>query len=218
MRGQKARAGGGVAPRFEGGQTPLNERLPKWGMTRKNRERFEYLNITKLMYYVQQGRLDASRTITIKDMYHAGMFSKVKYGVKLLGRGAEAINIPIHLEVSDASQTVVDAIKKAGGSVTCIYRTKLKVKEHIKPEFFPVKLGEPLPSSNMVDRLEKIKERGANVIYNVPKWAENLKQEAKEAEKSLGGFDIPFPRHEGVGKDKIRKRRPQLVKKLEITL
>jgi len=121
------------------------------------------------------------------------------------------------LEVSDASKSAIEAIKKAGGSVTCIFRTKLKLQEHLKPERFPVKLREPLPDAKDVRNLEKIRERGAEVKYTMPNWVKDLKEEDKKAENELkkDEFNIPFPRYPGVGKDKLKKRKPIIVGKYD---
>lgn len=66
----------------------------------------------------------------------------------------------INIEVSDASQRAIELIKAAGGSVTCVFRTRLKLREHLKPEKFPLPLEEPLPASRIVKKYEMIRERG----------------------------------------------------------
>lgn len=58
---------------------------------------------------------------------------KVKYGVKVLGKGMEKIDYPLHLEVTDASSTVIKGIEAKGGSIKLIFRTQLKLKEHMHP-------------------------------------------------------------------------------------
>jgi len=75
-------------------------------------------------------------------MRDAGIFKRTKFGVKLLGRGSfgladklKQMQIPpLHFEVSDASEWAIKAIKEAGGSVKCIYRTPLLLREHLKPQ------------------------------------------------------------------------------------
>lgn len=56
-------------------------------MSIRNRERPIYVNLSKILYYINMGRLDATKTITMKDMHTAGVFNTAKYGVKILGRG-----------------------------------------------------------------------------------------------------------------------------------
>ena len=54
----------------------------------------------------------------------------------------------------------MDLIKAAGGSVTCVYRTKLQIREHLMPHKFPIKLENPVPSLKVVKKYEQIRERG----------------------------------------------------------
>ena len=71
-------------------------------------------------YHIEKGRLDTSKIITMKDLYDAGALSKIKYGVKLLGKGAEKftdLKVPITLEISDASSTAIDAVRENGGDL-----------------------------------------------------------------------------------------------------
>lgn len=131
---------------------------------------------------ITQGRLDASRPITIKDLKGANLFKSAKYGVKLLGKGLNRLSelqAPLNIEVSDASARVIEAIKAAGGAVTCIYRTPLLMREHLKPENFPLVLRSPLPPSRAVSALKRIEEKGAKVEYVKPRWVEKEEQEAK---------------------------------------
>lgn len=65
----------------------------------------------QINYFVKTGVIDASKTITIRTLVEAGLVKKVKYGVKVLGKGMEKIDYPINLEVSDASKTVIQKIK-----------------------------------------------------------------------------------------------------------
>jgi len=124
--GQRSRPGTGkISPAFIGGQNPLNKRIPKKGFNRNAKiKRLEVINIKNIIYFIKKGRLDATQPITIKSLFLCGALSKVKYGVKVLGKGAEELSTlgyPIHLEITDASQTVINAVKNAGGSVTSVY-------------------------------------------------------------------------------------------------
>eukprot|EP01114_Cavostelium_apophysatum_P008732 TRINITY_DN2148_c0_g1_i1.p1 TRINITY_DN2148_c0_g1~~TRINITY_DN2148_c0_g1_i1.p1 ORF type:complete len:299 (+),score=72.05 TRINITY_DN2148_c0_g1_i1:64-960(+) len=137
-KGQKARSGGGnQSIGFEGGQTPLYKRMRKFGFT-NNRTKIQYekLNLDRLPYYINKGKLDISKKLTMKDLLDAGCVSRIRDGVKLLGRGAETFNFPINIEVSSVSKSAEDAIKKAGGSVTTAYYSRLSLRHLIKPEKF----------------------------------------------------------------------------------
>ena len=56
----------------------------------------------------------------MKDLFDAGVLSKIKYGVKLLGKGADKftdLKMPISMEISDASETAIDAVRESGGNL-----------------------------------------------------------------------------------------------------
>ena len=138
-KGTKARSGGSVHPRFEGGQTPLSKRLPKWGMSRKAFvDPLNTVNFAKLYYFIQKGRLDTTKTITINSMFEAGVFSDVKYGVKLLAKGVELIDRPLNIEITEASMSAIKAVNEKGGSVVLKYRTPKQIQYHLKPYKFPL--------------------------------------------------------------------------------
>ena len=75
------------------------------------------------------------------------------------------MDFAINIEVSDASKRTIELIQAAGGKVTCVYRTKLKLREHLKPEKFPLALEEPIPSLRIVKRYEHIRERGEKISF-----------------------------------------------------
>lgn len=134
MKGTYAREGGFVNRGFEGGQSNLAKRFPKRGFkpNKFNIKRpLEQLNIGKLVYYIQKGALDASKTITMRDLLECGCLSQIKYGVKLLSKGAEKlkeIKTPLNLEITDASQSAIETVKENGGSIKVIYRTPLLMR------------------------------------------------------------------------------------------
>lgn len=160
---------------FEGGQTPLKKRLPKLGMSKKNQRRLDYVNIEKILYFMQRNWLSCSpdKYITIKDLKDSGLLRRVKWGVKLLSRGAhrlQQLKKPLFIEVTDCSKQVVEIIKANGGNVRIIYLTKLKLKEHLQPGRYLFPLAEPLPPQWKVLQLEKYRDYGAEVVYNMPRW------------------------------------------------
>jgi large subunit ribosomal protein L15 len=75
-------------PGFEGGQSPLKLRIPKHGFTNKKfKIDYETLNLGKLQLWIDQGRIDASRKITMKELRDSGCVGRIlpnKQGVKLL--------------------------------------------------------------------------------------------------------------------------------------
>jgi len=177
-RGQYARTGGTSANGFEGGQSELMRRFPKFGFRKHRFNRdpdLEQLNLGRLAYHLEKGHLDSETPITMKSLVEAGVLSKVTRGVKLLGKGAEkfsSLKTPIHLEVSDASSEAIDAVKSAGGNLKVIYRTPLLFKNHMKPhKFHPSKqLKTPMPPPKKVKKLEALRRKGLEVEYPRAPW------------------------------------------------
>lgn len=101
-KGQKSRAGGGVRPGFEGGQMPLYRRLPKRGFKNPFAKQFAVLDLGRLQQAVDAGRLDASGTIDEDALLKAGLFKRLRDGVRILGKGE--LKAPITLEVTGASK------------------------------------------------------------------------------------------------------------------
>jgi large subunit ribosomal protein L15 len=88
-KGQKARAGrSGPALGFEGGQTPLYQRIPKRGFNNKWATPMHPLNVDRLQLFIDMGRIDPTHTITMKTLTDSGLLktSRVKHGVKLLAK------------------------------------------------------------------------------------------------------------------------------------
>ena len=139
-KGQKARSGGGSGrgPGFEGGQTPLYQRVPKRGFNNKFATPMEPLNVDKLQLFVDMGRLDTSKTITMKDLVDCGLVkcSRVKHGIKLLGNGSQHLTAKLDIEVSQASASAIKAVEAAGGSITSVYHNRLALRALLKPHKF----------------------------------------------------------------------------------
>ncbi len=67
---------------------------------------------------------------------------------------------PLRLEVSDATKNAIDAVKAAGGNVTCVYRTGLTLRHHVKPYLRDVAPADPQPPATKLLNMEKMKEKG----------------------------------------------------------
>jgi large subunit ribosomal protein L15 len=110
VKGQKARAGRGKGPQFEGGQTPIVRRQPKFhGFQNPGREEYEVVNVGTLESLLDAGSYD-SAALSEKNL--------VKHGlpVKILGDGK--VTKKFHLTVDAASKSAKKAILAAGGSLT----------------------------------------------------------------------------------------------------
>jgi large subunit ribosomal protein L15 len=109
-KGQQARSGKGKRFGFEGGQMPLQRRLPKVGFRNINATDFEVVNVGKL------NDLPAGSTVNAASLKAAGIISRIgRDGVKLLGNGELTVKLTVQLErVSAGARAKVEA---AGGAV-----------------------------------------------------------------------------------------------------
>src|SRR6185312_16159332 len=114
VKGQKARTGVAVNG-FEGGQMPLFRRLPKRGFTMHGRKKYVPINVGALQAAVDSGRLDSKNAVTAEALVAAGIIRRAHDGVRLLGDGE--LKTKLAIEVAGASQTAIEAVEKAGGSV-----------------------------------------------------------------------------------------------------
>ncbi|ACL56916.1 50S ribosomal protein L15 [Methylobacterium nodulans] len=115
VKGQKARTGVAIKG-FEGGQMPLHRRLPKRGFTNPGATDLNEVNIGRIQQAVDAGKLDPSAPVTVEALLAAGIVSRVRDGVKILGVGE--LSAKLTFQVARASKSAVAAIEKAGGSVT----------------------------------------------------------------------------------------------------
>jgi large subunit ribosomal protein L15 len=114
VKGQKARTGVAIKG-FEGGQMPLHRRLPKRGFTPPNAKDYNEVNIGRIQEAIAAGKLAADAPVTIESLVAAGVISKPRDGVRILGVGE--ISAKLAFEVAGASKSAIAAIEKAGGSV-----------------------------------------------------------------------------------------------------
>lgn len=117
VKGQKSRTGVAIKA-FEGGQMPLYRRLPKRGFTNIFAKDLNEVNLARLQQAVDAGKLDAKKPVTEEALVEAGVLSKKRDGVKVLGRGE--LTTKLDLEVYAVSKTVADVIEKLGGKVTLL--------------------------------------------------------------------------------------------------
>ena len=115
IKGQKSRSGVALNA-YEGGQMPLYMRLPKRGFTKPNRKAYAVINLDVLQKFVDAGKIDASAEITEATLVASGLVRRRLDGVRLLGKGA--VTGKLALTITGASKSAVEAIEKAGGTVT----------------------------------------------------------------------------------------------------
>jgi len=113
--GAKSRSGFKNRAWFEGGQMPLQRRIPKFGFKNPFRQAYQPINISKIVDFIEAGKL--SDIIDLDALIKAGL-ADTKDRVKLLGDGEP--NRKIEITVHAASKSALEKIEQAGGSVTII--------------------------------------------------------------------------------------------------
>jgi large subunit ribosomal protein L15 len=116
-KGQKARSGVAIKG-FEGGQMPLHRRLPKRGFTNIFALRYKVVNLGRLQGAIDAGRLDAGKPVDTAALKAAGIVKSAPDGIRLLAKGE--LKTKINITVAGASKAAVEAVEKAGGSVTVV--------------------------------------------------------------------------------------------------
>lgn len=111
-KGQKARSGGGVKPGFEGGQMPIQRRLPKFGFTSRKSLTHQKVRISELAVV-------ADGVVTLESLKNAGVVKKTTKTVKiyLSGELEKAVSVAVSPSML-VSAGAKEAIEKSGGSVT----------------------------------------------------------------------------------------------------
>ena len=112
-KGQLARAGRGMRAGFEGGQMPLQRRIPKRGFNNIFATEFAIANIATLDKYFEDGA-----TVTVEDLLEKGIIKKTLDGVKILGRGE--ITKKLTVQANAFSETAKSKIEAAGGKAEVI--------------------------------------------------------------------------------------------------
>jgi large subunit ribosomal protein L15 len=108
-KGQMARSGASHRAWFEGGQMPINRRLPKRGFFNPFTVRYQVVNLRDLDRVGEVAEIDA------EVLVRHGLVKSLKSPVKLLGDGA--VTRAYNIEVERASKSAIEAIEAAGGSV-----------------------------------------------------------------------------------------------------
>lgn len=115
IKGQKSRSGVALNA-YEGGQMPLYMRLPKRGFSKPNRKAFAVVNLGLIQKFVDAGKLDASATIDEEALVKSGLVRRRLDGIRVLAKGDIAAKLA--LTVTGASKSAVEAVERAGGTLT----------------------------------------------------------------------------------------------------
>ncbi|MBU8921067.1 MAG: 50S ribosomal protein L15 [Bacteroidales bacterium] len=116
-KGQNCRSGGGVPPWFEGGQMPLQRRLPKRGFHNIFRTANQVVNVGSLSQFEKGTKIN--RGVLVE----AGLVKKASLPVKILGQGE--LKVALDVEVDGVSRSAAKTIIDAGGSVSLVSGKKI---------------------------------------------------------------------------------------------
>jgi large subunit ribosomal protein L15 len=108
-KGQKARSGGSIKPGFEGGQMPMQRRLPKRGFEPLSRKEFVVINVSQLDLF------DAGTVVDTAAIIGRGLAGNIRDGIKILAKGkiTKALTVKAHKFSAAAKEQII----AAGGSV-----------------------------------------------------------------------------------------------------
>jgi large subunit ribosomal protein L15 len=108
-KGLRSRSGGGTPPGYEGGQMPLQRRIPKRGFHNVFRKEYSIVNVKDL------NRFDAGSLVDIDALRAAGIVKNVRDGIKLLGDGE--VTRAVTVKVDKASKEAARKVLAAGGTL-----------------------------------------------------------------------------------------------------
>lgn len=113
-KGAGSRAGNKIKQGFEGGQMPLQRRMPKIGFKNFFREEYKVLNLSQLQEWADKHK---SATCTLEEMVKTGVKRKV-HKIKILGKGE--LKTSLKIQAHAVSATAQKAIEAAGGSIEIV--------------------------------------------------------------------------------------------------
>ena len=116
MNGQRSRSGSKKRSWFEGGQMPLQRRIPKFGFTNIFKETYQVVNLNALQRIADENKAD--KVLNIEELKNLGLISSIKKPVKILAKGE--IKTKLNLEVNAISKSAKEKIESAGGSIKLI--------------------------------------------------------------------------------------------------
>ena len=122
------------------------------------------LNLHTLQSWIDQGRIDPSRPITLKELRESNCVGKIKDGVKLLADGAVKLRQPVNIVVSRASASAIAAVEKQGGSVMTRFYTPFAIRRILRGQTDPIN---SLRSSRMVAAVDDEADVGDGEAYQV---------------------------------------------------
>ncbi|MBT8379355.1 MAG: 50S ribosomal protein L15 [Ignavibacteria bacterium] len=114
MNGQLSRSGAKKKAWFEGGQMPLQRRVPKFGFTNLFRTEYQVINLNTLQRLADDKKIKAD-VLKAEDLKNLGLISTTKKPIKVLGKGE--LKAIINIEADACSSSAKEKIESAGGTI-----------------------------------------------------------------------------------------------------
>ncbi len=114
MNGQRSRSGSKKKSWFEGGQMPLQRRIPKYGFTNHSRVEYQVVNLEDIQKLIDEKKL-ASEVINPELLKKLGLISTIRRPVKILGNGD--IKAKLQLEANSFSKSAKEKVETSGGTI-----------------------------------------------------------------------------------------------------
>ncbi|WP_185855862.1 50S ribosomal protein L15 [Blattabacterium cuenoti] len=116
-KGEKSRSGYSKKIGFEGGQMPLQKRIPKYGFRKRNKKKYFCINLDTLQDLVSKGKISENSVVDKKVLLSINLIRKNDV-LKILGRGK--LLSPLKIYASKFSKKAISSIKKVGGDILSI--------------------------------------------------------------------------------------------------
>ncbi len=113
--GQKSRSGARIPAAFEGGQMPLNRRVPKFGFHNRFRTVYQIVNLSTLQRLIDEKKIEDGK-VDLDALLQLKVIKNLRSPVKILGNGE--LTAEIEIEAHKFSETARQKIESAGGKVT----------------------------------------------------------------------------------------------------
>lgn len=114
MNGQLSRSGSKHKNWFEGGQMPLQRRIPKFGFTNKFKTYFQVVNVDSIQKLISEKGIK-DKTVNADFLKKHGLITSIKDPVKLLGNGE--LKAKLNIQVNAFSQAAKEKVEAAGGKI-----------------------------------------------------------------------------------------------------
>jgi large subunit ribosomal protein L15 len=114
-KGQQSRKSYHHFSGFEGGQMPLNRRVPKFGFNNHFRVEYQPVNVGTIQELIDNNKIEGN-TVNVEILYNLGIINKKRMPLKILGKGE--LKNPLTIIADNFSETAKNKIESAGGTVT----------------------------------------------------------------------------------------------------